>query len=222
MKTNIKRNETASQDSRFGTGFCTFLIMLLLWSSLLSAETISGAQTYNDGDKIKQVNLSGLEWMRLDTADTGQLNRKEMEEAFNDSNSIFYGWRYATREETANLLRSLGTEYDGWSEKNLAGMNWFFDNFRIGPKVYREGEVMDGYVGWDFAYGAEGECTIDPGNRYGCRGIIGLVRSKSGLMYERWGSNASYPKPDSMNDRLPNYSDLKDNYSHLLVREPME
>lgn len=196
-----------------------FFVTLFMSINVLSDETISGSHAYQVDGEDKTVDLSGLEWMRLDTADTGQLNRTQMEKAFNDSSSIFYGWRYATRKETANLLRSLGTEYNDWSENNLAGITWFFEKFGIGPKVYREGEVMDGFVGWDFAYGEELECNKKNKN-YGCRGIIGLVHYKSGLMYERWGADSTYERADSMQDRFSEYSEPNENISHLLVRQP--
>ena len=196
------------------------IIVLLFWSSSINAGSISGVKTYQDGEETKQVDLSGLEWMRLDTADTGQLNRAEMEKAFKDKNSMFYGWRYATREETARLLRSLGTEHDGWSEKNLAGITWFFDHFGTGQKEYPEDRYMKNFTGWDFAYGEKNACRIKTSlNNYGCRGIVGLERFKSGLMYKRWGSDPINEEADSIMDTSEKFSDQRENVSHLLVRD---
>jgi len=191
------------------TKLYVYLIAFLLTvtSQISNSGLISGLNEYDGGI----VNLSGLDWMPVDMADSDQLDRNEIESLFSDSLSEFYGFRYATRIETSTLLNSLGPVEDGWSSNSYAGISWFFDAFGVGPFSNNNSTY------WDFFYGSDDECIQDISQSCYANILINHEIMK-GHMFNFAGYDPLHPTP---NIRLKSddwWRSPTANASHLLVK----
>lgn len=180
------------------------LTFLMLGTVPAQAAIVTGPHTTNAG---KQVNLQGLEWLSLDM--TRGISRDAVESGYGGLTSD--GWRYATRNETANLLRSLwGGTYSGGSSDNGDGAVWFFTYLGQGPLEFQQSVIGN------FFYGASGECNPDPS--LSCFGFYGVAFSNvghppNGWFYTDFGLDDTWPLPETVDSSLP-----ASTYGNLLVR----
>lgn len=133
-------------------GFSLFVVFFV---SLLNMQAwgaiISGGHLLSDG---RYVNLQGLDWLSID-ATMGSPREFVLSgvgyEGYND-------WRFATREETENLLDSLwGGIIENWDISNFVGADWFVQNF--GADV-----GSGGYQYWSsFYYGSDSDVAAVSG-----------------------------------------------------------
>lgn len=136
-----------------------------------SAAVISGAPVTVGG---KSVDLQGLEWLSLDR--TRGYSRVQLESGYD---GVFAsGWRYATRQETSQLLQSLWGGVQGGSWANGDGANWFFQHLGGGNLWAGQNELHS------FFYGASGECGNDATES--CRGMYGVSYSNVGYPPTGW------------------------------------
>lgn len=140
--------------------------VLITLSIGVANSTIIGPQATNAG---VTANLSGLEWLEL-TATEG-MTRTTVEDNFN-SGGQFDGWRFASRQETENLLDSIwGGSNEGSHASNYDGARWFFDSFGVGTLVSsNDGYDSTGYSYWNFSFGINGDACVTPINM--CVGYV--------------------------------------------------
>ena len=177
------------------------------------AGLISGEHMLSNGNKVA---LQGLQWMPLTY--TVDMRRNDIEDGFTDRFGGVWNageWRYASRVETATLLRSLwDNQSNGWSAANFVGLTWFKANLALlgydtgsgAGRVDREG--AGGHDWSDFAYGATGECGVGTT----CRGHVS-VNNGAGWLNRTYGLSESEINVSA----LSNSYKLND-FGSLLVR----
>ena len=155
------------------------------------AGLISGEHLLSNGNTVA---LQGLEWMPLTY--TVSMSRNDIEDGFTDRFGGRWNageWRYASRVETATLLRSLWDhQSNGWSAANFVGLTWFKTNLALlgydtgfgGERVDREG--TGGHDWSDFAYGDTGECGVGRT----CKGHV-AVNNDTGWLNRTHGLSGS-------------------------------
>ncbi|WP_028586091.1 PEP-CTERM sorting domain-containing protein [Desulfogranum mediterraneum] len=123
------------------------LVLILSFStfcSLANATIISGEHYLSNGNR---VNLGGLEWISTKLTEG------------RPANSVLAhhpGWRFATKQETKNLLKSIqGGGTGDMDEANFAGADWFLNNFGVSDSAWHYGEATCNwfYYGVDFEAG---------------------------------------------------------------------
>jgi hypothetical protein len=181
------------------------LTFLMLGTVPAQAAIVTGPHTTNAG---KQVNLQGLAWLSLDM--TRGISRDAVESGYGGLTSD--GWRYATRNETANLLQSLwGGTTQGFTVDNGDGAVWFFTYLGQGPLEFL------GAVIRNFFYGDAGECTPDLAQS--CLGSYGVLFSNvvgnppQGSFALRFGLDDAWPLPETVDSSLQ-----EPTFGNLLVR----
>jgi hypothetical protein len=133
-------------------------LILLLVSVQAGAAIINASNTNTEYDKGVFADLQGLEWLTLD--ETKGQSRISIESGY--GGFFADGWRYATLEETGNLILSLwGGVYRGYSPGNAAGAKWFGDNFGFTSHHFPEISDLNEYDLSMFLYGSDGECNVD-------------------------------------------------------------
>ena len=146
------------------------LAALLVASAPASAVVISVAGGTNTAlGNGSHADLQGLEWLSLDV--TSGVSRQDIENGAGNT-LLADGWSAATRAQPETLVGSLWDgQYAGWSPGNRAGAAWFLDTF--GTLLLNTGVGYDQFRESNFAFGREGDCTVDP--TWGCGGTVRTI-----------------------------------------------
>ena len=184
-------------------------VTLLAGATIANANAgiISGPQQYvNDFGQNTNVALQGLEWLSLDHS-FGIARTAIDNQAWRDNQGTQWQaneWRYATREETNNLLNSLwGNTFNGWGFNNYQGASWFEDNF--GLIAGSNHSLFTDYQRAFFYYGEQDACTDN--DNFSCVGAVALG-SDTGDNASLRGSNSTNVNAFGFNVKQGNASGL--------------
>lgn len=185
------------------------VLCTVLWCSTATGAIISGTHQLSNG---KYVDLGGLEW--LDLQSTVDAPRESVLGPTYDGHS---DWRFATRQETENLLDSLwGGVAEQWHDTNFAGADWFRHN--LGVSDAAAGGIQ--YAAY-FFYGSDADVAAVPGTGNSLSGQI-YVNYHSDVFpnNQGWFTDASGLStgvtPDNQVVKTDGFYPLT---SHLLVRD---
>lgn len=140
--------------------FAAILVAGLAFSHInANAGIISGVHQYQDvNGQTREVNLQGLEWLSFDHS--FNISRNSIDgKGWTDNQGNQWNaneWRYATFDETSNLLASLwGGNFTDTAFNNYQGASWFDQNFGLNSLSSSFYEGLQ--VAW-FNYGQADEC----------------------------------------------------------------
>lgn len=196
------------------------VFFLLVFSVPTSAVTvISGDQQFwyqpdidNPEGYYVDVDMQGLDWMKLTDTRAGGLNYYEMTEAFSDPTSDYFGWRYATGEEAGSLvLPFLDYGLSTQIKQPLGGTLYFFPGIEWFMDTFNDGESLQ------YVYGTPSESNI--GGVVADRAPSRLVLKDTGVGW----SGLGWPEQvllDSECFKSTNYCEFSTGprLSHMLVR----